>query len=72
MWFDLPNTNIVKGLGHDTSLVSILQMTALQPPRLRSVFAAAAACGLRVAYRPCSPKNLPHRSRENEFNDGRV
>jgi hypothetical protein len=26
MWLDLPNTNIVKGLGRDTSLVSILQM----------------------------------------------
>jgi hypothetical protein len=41
-------------------------------PRLRSVFAAHAACGLRVASRPCSPKNLPHRSRENEYTDGRV
>jgi hypothetical protein len=32
-------------------------------PRLRSVFAAHAAGGLRVASRPCSPKNRPRRSR---------
>jgi hypothetical protein len=49
-----------------------LRFVVIWPLVLRSVFAAHAACGLRVASWPCSPKNLPHRSRENEFTDGRV
>ena len=35
-------------------------------------FLPSRAYGLRAAKWPCSPKNLPHRSREYEFTDGRV
>ena len=35
-------------------------------------FSPPRAAGLRAAYRPCSPKNLPQRSRAHGFTDGRV
>ncbi len=44
-------------------------LTALRHPRLRSVYGPRACCHLWGSH---ARQNLPHRSRENEFTDGRV